>query len=212
MLLALAAASLLAARAAGDRTVAKTAQLDGDPAFERVERRFVDCPDELLVPQGPEQCGYIAIVDGDRTARLTATTQRPLFNYGWYPKHPVLLRDLTGDDLPELIWSLSTSGATSSSPRQFGVHRWAGDRAIRIFLHSQHRGSGRRSYILPVRLDVLPPREGLPELRVRDLLYERDDATCCPSFMRDRRYRFDGERMRLVPRSTRIRRTQAADR
>lgn len=195
----------VAAPAAADRTVAKTAQLDEDPAIERVERRLVDCPDGLNAPEGPEMCGYVAIVDGERDVRLTPTTQRPRFDYGWRPD-PVRLRDLTGDGRPELVWDLSTSGGTGSSPRRFGAHLWTGERAVRIFMREQRQRAGRIRYVLPFRLDVLPPRRGLRELRVHEALYRMRDSTCCPSFRRTTRHRWDGERMRLVRGSTIVRR------
>ena len=196
----------VAAPALADRTVAKTAQLDADPEIERVERRFVDCPEGLNAPDAAEMCGYIAIVDGERDVRLTPTTQRPRFDYGWHPHEPVVLRDLTGDGRPELVWDLSTSGGTGSSPRRFGAHVWTGERAVRLFMREQRQRAGRLRYVLPFRLDVLPPRRGLRELRVREALYRGRDSTCCPSFLRTSRYRWDGERMRLVEGSTRVRR------
>jgi hypothetical protein len=205
--LILAAVALGAAgTAVADRTVAKRGQLDGDARLERVERRFVDCPRGTNAPQARDQCGYVAIVDRGRTHRLTRTTQRPKTDYGWTPLGPVRLRDLTGDGRSEVLWQLSTAGGTGSSPRRYGVHRWTGRRAVRIFVRNDRRAS-RGRYALPVRLDVLPLRRGLRELRLRDLLYRRNDSTCCPSFVRTSRYRWDGERMRLVRGSTRVRRT-----
>jgi hypothetical protein len=203
--LALLAVALAApSTAAADRTVAKAAQLDGDPELEQVERRFVDCPEGTNAPEAPEQCGYIAVVDGGVTHTLTPTTQRPLYDYGWYPGKRVVLRDLTGDGRPEVIWELSTSGGTGSSPRRFGVHRWTESGPVRIFMRQQKRGL-RDSVRLPIRLDVLPPRRGLRELRLRELLYDREDSTCCPSFTYTRRFRWNGERMRYVPGSERLR-------
>ena len=203
---------LAAAPALADRTVSKTAQLDRDEPLERVERRFVDCPPDLNAPTAPEQCGFIAVVDGGVERRLTPITQRPRFDYGWYPYAPVVLRDLTGDGLPELVWDLMTSGGSGSSPRRFGVHRWTGEGAVRIFVRSQRVAVGGYRYVLPVALDVLPPRRGLRELRLRDLLYERNDSTCCPAAVRTRRYRWNGERMAFVRGSTRVRRTRYDDR
>ena len=196
-----------AAPAVADRTVAKNAQLDDDADIERVERRFVDCPEGLNAPDAPEMCGYIAIVDGERDVRLTPTTQRPRFDFGWHPYEPVLLRDLTGDGRPELVWDLYTSGGTGSSPRLFGVHRWTDGRAVRIFQRTNRRAS-RGRYAIPFTLKVLPPRRGLRELRVREGLYARGDSTCCPSFVRTTRHRWDGRRMKLV--GTKLRRTRYA--
>lgn len=203
--LALLAVALAApSTAAADRTVAKSAQLDDDPELEQVERRFVDCPDAISASEAPEQCGYIAVVDAGVSYPLTPTTQRPLYDYGWYPGAPVVLRDLTGDGRPELIWDLHTAGGTGSSPRRFGVHRWTRNGPVRIFMRQQKRGL-RGSYRLPVRLGVLPPRRGLRELRLRELLYDGDDSTCCPSFVYTRRFRWSGERMRYVDGSERLR-------
>ncbi|MDQ3742102.1 MAG: hypothetical protein M3389_14270, partial [Actinomycetota bacterium] len=56
-----------------------------------------------------------------------------------------------------------------------------------------------------VRLGVTAPRRGLRELVLRELLYERGDGTCCPTFVRTQRFRWDGDRMARVPGSVRTR-------
>jgi hypothetical protein len=162
------------------------------------------------VPAGPDGCGYVAVVDGEVSRRLTPIDQRPLRDYGWYPFAPVVLRDLTGDGRPELIWHISTAGGTGGSPAMVGVHRWTGQRAQRIFRNAGGRRGGLWSK--PIRLRPGPVRRGLRELVLRDLLFEPSDSSCCPSFVRTRRLRWNGERLRVVRRATRVRRSQPASR
>jgi hypothetical protein len=199
------AGSLLAlpAPSAADHTVAESAQLDADPELERVERRFTACPEGINAPTGPDQCGSVAVVDGDVTTRLTPPDQRPRYDYGWAPYNPVVLRDLTGDGIPEIIWRLSTAGGTGSSPVMMGVHRWTGAAATRIFrTRTRVRRNG---WSQPVALKPGRVRKGLRELVLRELLYAPRDSTCCPSFVRTRRLRWNGTRMRVVPGSERLR-------
>jgi hypothetical protein len=188
---------------ASAQTSSDSVQLDGDPALETVQRVREPCPPGVNAPAIDDACGVIRIVDGARSVAITELTQRPRLNYGWVPAKPVL-RDLTGDGRAEIVWQLDTSGGTGSSPRLVGVHSWTGERAVRLF-----STSGLTRDALPIRLDVLPPRRGLRELRLVELLYGRDDATCCPGRRRTRRYRFDGTRMKPVPGSTRVTRLRS---
>lgn len=98
-----------------------------------------------------------------------------------------------------MIWKLDTSGGTGSSPVKVGVDRWTGQRAVRLFATS-----GRTESSLPLRLDVLPPRRGLRELRLVELVYGPGDFTCCPGHKRTTRLRFDGRRLAIVPGPTRL--------
>lgn len=186
--------------AADARTVTKRVQLDRDAPLERVVREYVDCPAGLNVPQEPEACGTIRIVDGSRSQRITALDQRPRFDFGWYPSFP-RFADLTGDGRPEIIWSLSTSGGTGSSPGAIGVHRWNGRVAKRIFYRSPTGGRTQNS-----RLRILPKRRGRRELLLVESVRSSGDATCCPTFRRTRRYRYNGRRMAPVKGSTHLRR------
>lgn len=206
ILLTVAGASLaLPAPGAADHTVAKTAQLDADPELERVERRFTACPEGVSAPAGPDVCGHVVVVDGDATKRLTPLDQRPRYDYGWKPSHPVVLRDLTGDGRPEILWHLNTAGGTASSPVLMGVHRWTKGRAVRIFrARTRVRRSG---WSQPIWLRPGRVRKGLRELVLRELLFAPRDSTCCPSFVRTRRLRWNGARMRVVPGSERLRAT-----
>lgn len=182
------------------RTVTKGVQLDRDAPLERVVREYVDCPAGLNVPQIPEACGTIRIVDGARSQRITPLDQLPRHDYGWYPSFP-RFADLTGDGRPEVIWSLSTSGGTGSSPGAVGVHRWNSRSAKRIFYRSPSGGRTQSS-----RLRILPKRRGRRELQLVEYVRASGDATCCPTFRRTRRYRYDGRRMAPVKGSTHLRR------
>lgn len=189
---------LLGAALADARTVTVRAQLDSDVALERVDREYVDCPEGINAPQEPEGCGYIRIVDGARSRRITPVDQRPRFQYGWFPAAP-RFADLTGDGHVEIIWRLGTAGGTGSSPVSLGVHRWNGRSAKRIFFRSSvdARSQG-------PSLRVLPKRRGLRELLLVESVPEPDDPTCCPTFRRTRRYRWDGTAMAAIPGSTRM--------
>lgn len=195
---ALALACCASATVHAQTTTSVSVNLDRDAHRERVERVSEPCP---LETEGPYPCGFVRIVDGAASAQITPIDQRPRFDYGWTPR-PVKLHDLTGDGRPELIWRLDTSGGTGSSPVRLGVHRWTGRRAVQLFATSGT--AGRTTHAQPLRLDVLAPRRGLRELRLVELLYRERDATCCPSFRRTRRYRFDGSRMAAVRGSTRV--------
>jgi hypothetical protein len=191
---ALALAAVVVTGAAQAQSLA--VQLDTDASLEHVERVVADCPAEDF--GAPGGCSFIRVIDGDARVAITPLSQRPRNPYGW-AAGPPRLRDLTGDGRPEIVWELDTAGGTGSSPRRVGVHRWTGHRAVKLFSTS---GLTRDSQ--PIRLDVLAPRRGLRELRLVELVYRPQDATCCPGFRRTTRYRFDGRRMARVPGSTRL--------
>lgn len=169
-----------------------TAQLDGDSALERVER--VETAASQAETSG---CSHLRIVDGDRTQRLTATSTSASSYCLIVQKLSV--HDLTGDSRAEVVWETNISGGRAIS---IGAHSWDGRSARRIFSANPGKiGRKGRFSFLP-QVFVLPPRRGLRELKVRDGVHEADDALCCPTFRRTRRFRWNGRMMALVAGST----------
>lgn len=153
-------------------------------------------------PEGPESsgCTHLRIVDGTRTQRLTP----PTASYSSYCLYVMQLsvRDLTGDGRADVVWTTNITGGRAS---RIGVHTRNGRSARRIFTEIPGEIGGGRFSFLPTAT-VVPPRRGLRELRVRDAVYEACDALCCPTFIRTRRFRWNGRLLALVPGSTNLKR------
>lgn len=180
------------ATSAEGRDKIRRVQLDADAKLERVIVQRGRCRDTY-------PCSRLVIRDGNRRVALTKISQRPRHPYHWTVTR-VRFRDLTGDGVREIIWSLFTTGGTGSSPALRGIHQWDGRRARRIFRLANARRVPGYGYTLGVKARVIQP-EGmaLPQLEILEYLHGPNDATCCPSFVRRSRYQWNGERMALTP-------------
>lgn len=175
------------------------AQLDTDPALERVIRQRRSCRQV-----SPYRCSRLVLRDGRRRVRLTSYRQTD-YPYGWQARR-LRFRDLTGDGVAEIVWELWTSGGTGSSPWRKGVHRWTGRRARLIFSFRNARRVPRGySYSAFASARILRARDGgLPVIRTKEALNRASDGTCCPSAYRIMRHRWNGRMIAKIKGSTRI--------
>lgn len=199
LVLALLLAVVVAAPAQARDRVTR-AQLDGDPALEQLRTQVRDCGQ-------PYRCSRLAIRDGRRQVSLTPLTQRPRFPYGWTVARKRLL-DFTGDGISEIAFELRTAGSTVSSPWKYGVSRWDGRRAHRIFeMRNDRDPEPGYASVIYVVTTIVTDTGGLPEIETRESLHRETDGNCCPSAFRITRHRWDGTSIAPVPGSVRIEET-----
>ena len=171
-----------------------SAQLDGDRALERVEKVETDG-----IAPAADGCSYVQIVDGSRDKASHVFRQR---------RRALRLRAGAFREGHDRGWACR--GGLDDEYQRWPRHPNWGAHVGRAFSTSDiQRDSGidrRRSVLLLPQATVLAARRGLRELKIGDGVHEADDALCCPSFYRTRRFRWNGRRLALVPGSTLYRR------